>query len=111
MAGARRDDPTRLQRHTQLAQFIGEPGQCHSRIAQYILAVTDKLLVAQADNGPFLDKVHRAPVRARRWAKHEQVRAGVVGNDLRGASADEVLKPRVWNLDGRMQRVDRVEDL
>ena len=39
------------------------------------------------------------------------MRAGVIGNDLRGAGADEVGKPRIRNLDGRMQRVDRVEDL
>ena len=39
------------------------------------------------------------------------MRAGVVGNDLRGAGADEIGEPRIRNLDGRMQRVDRVEHL
>ena len=39
------------------------------------------------------------------------MRAGVVGDDLRGAGADEILKARIRNLDGRMQRVDRIEHL
>ena len=43
--------------------------------------------------------------------EHEQMRAGIVGDDLRGAGADEIRKPRIRNLDRRMQRVDRVENL
>ena len=39
------------------------------------------------------------------------MRAGVVGDDLRGAGADEILKAGIRNLDGGMQRVDRIENL
>ena len=46
VAGAGGDDPAGLQRHAKLAQFIGEPCQRDPRIAQHILAVTDKLLAA-----------------------------------------------------------------
>ena len=100
-----------FQRHAKLAQFIGEPGQRDAGIAQHVLAVTDELLAAHADDGPLLDQVQRAPVRGRRRSQHEQMRAGIVGNDLRCAGADEIRKPRIRNLDRRMQRVDRVEHL
>jgi hypothetical protein len=111
MAGACGNDPAGFQRHAKLAQFVGKPCQRHSRIAQHVLAVTNELLAAQTDNRSFLDQVQRAPVRVRRRSQHEQMRAGVVGNDLRGAGADKFFEPRIRNLDGRMQRVDRVEYL
>jgi hypothetical protein len=41
VAGACGNDPSGFQRHAKLAQLIGEPGQRHARIAQYILAVTE----------------------------------------------------------------------
>ena len=46
VAGAGGNDLAGFQRHAKLAQFVGEPGQCDARIAQHILAVTDKLLAA-----------------------------------------------------------------
>ena len=39
------------------------------------------------------------------------MRAGIVGDDLRSAGADEIRKPRIRNLDRRMQRADGVENL
>src|SRR2546429_5550029 len=87
MACACGNDPTCLQRYTKLPQFIGKPGQRYQRIAQYIFAVTDELLAAHRDDRALFDEIARAPVRGCRWTKHEQMRASVVGNDLRGAGA------------------------
>ena len=39
------------------------------------------------------------------------MRAGIVGDDLRLAGADEIGKARIRDLDRRMQRVDRIEHL
>ena len=48
MAGAGGDDLAGFQRHAELAQFIGEPGQRYPGIAEHVLAVTDELLAAHA---------------------------------------------------------------
>src|SRR6478609_1745405 len=59
MARARRDDLPRFQRHSKLAQFVGEPRQRHSGITEHILAVTNKLLAAHGDDRPLLDEIAR----------------------------------------------------
>ena len=111
MAGAGGDDLTRFQRHAKLAQFVGEPRQGNPGVAKHVLAMTGELPAAQRDDRFLLDEVERAPVRRRWRTEHEQVRACIVGDDLRGAGADEIREPRIRNLDRRMKRIDRIEHL
>ena len=40
MAGACCHDLARSQRHAELTQFVGKPGQCYPGIAKHVLAVT-----------------------------------------------------------------------
>ena len=83
-------------RNSLASQVSATPG-----IAEHVLAVTDELLAAHRDDGLFLDEIECAPVRRRGRAEHEQMRAGIVGDDLRGAGADEIRKSRIRNLDRR----------
>ncbi len=99
------------KRHAELAHFIGKPGECDPGIAEHVLAMADELFVAQRDDGSLLDEIERTPVRSGRRAQHEQMRAGIIGDDLRRARADEIRKPRIRNLDGGMKRADCVEHL
>src|SRR5205807_4148699 len=89
VAGAGGDDAARFERDAKLAQFVGEPRQGQSGIAEHILSVTDELLSAQRDDRPFLDEIERAPVRGRCRTEHEPLRAGIVSTNLRGAGPDE----------------------
>ena len=111
MAGACGDDPAGFQGRAELAQFIGEPGQRQPGIAEHVLAMADELLAAHRGYGPLLDQIECAPVRGRGRTQHEQMRAGIVGDELRSTSTDEIGEPRIRNLDRRVQRVDGVEHL
>ncbi len=59
----------------------------------------------------FLDQIHGAPVGRRGGPEHEQMRAGIVGDQLRFAGAGEIGKARVGNFDRGMQGVDGIEHL
>lgn len=52
------------------------------------------------------DEIERAPVSRGRGTEYEQVRAGVVGDELRRADDGEVVVAGVGDFDGRMKRVD-----
>ena len=67
-------------------------------------------LSRSCDDRFLLDEIERAPVRSGGRAENEQMRAGIVGDDLRGAGTDEIREPRIRNLDRRMKRADRVEN-
>ena len=52
-------------------------------------------------------EIDLAPAFVRRFAEHEEMRAAVVGNELRRADLGEIVVAGVWDLDRRMQRADR----
>ena len=55
-------------------------------------------------------EIDRAPVRGRRMAADEPVRAGIVGDQLGPAGRDEIREARIRDFDADMQRADRGED-
>jgi hypothetical protein len=73
--------------------------------------VTGELLFPQRDDRLLLDEIERAPVRPRGRAEHEQMRAGIVRDDLGCSRADEIRKPRIRNSDRRMQRGNGIDNL
>ncbi len=74
---------------------LTQPGQRDPRIAEHIPAVADMALAAQGDDGFLVDEIERAPVRLCRCAEDEQVRAGIVGDDLGFAGVHEVGESRI----------------
>ena len=111
MAGAGRYHLAGPQRHAELAQFIGEPGQRDPGIAKHVLAMPDILLPRSLITGFCSTRSSARQSERRGRAEHEQMRAGIVRDDLRWPGADKVRKTRIRNFDRRMQRVDRVEHL
>src|SRR5262249_40544729 len=53
-----RHHPPRLQRHAELTQFVGKPGQRGAGVAEHVLAVADELLAAHRGHRPLLDQIH-----------------------------------------------------
>src|SRR4051812_37845981 len=103
MTGAGRHHLACPQRQPELAKFVCAPRQRNSGIAEHVPAVADMALAAQRDDGSLLDEIEGPPVRGRWLPEHEQMRAGIVGDDLRLAGADEIGEARIRNLDGWMQ--------
>src|SRR6185312_15515628 len=85
VAGPCRDHLSCPQREAETAQFVGEPGERDAGIAEYVLAVTDIALAAQHGHRTLLDEVARAPVCRSGFAEDEEMRAGIVGDELRFA--------------------------
>ena len=86
VAGAGGHDLTRFQRHAKLTQFVGEPCQSNPGVTKHVLSMTGELLSPQRNDRFLLHEIERAPVRRRWRTEHEQVRACIVRDDLRGSA-------------------------